>query len=105
MSISSSPVSMKRIPQRTCVACRKVKAKRELIRLVRVADGGVEVDTSGKKTGRGAYLCRVQECWEIGLKGGRLEHSLRTTLTEDNQEQLIRHGKELFEESVSGKVR
>ncbi len=105
MSISSSPVSIKRIPQRTCVACRKVKAKRELIRLVRVADGGVEVDTSGKKTGRGAYLCRVQECWEIGLKGGRLEHSLRTTLTEDNQEQLIRHGKELFEESVSGKVR
>ena len=106
MSISSSPVSIRRIPQRTCVACRKVKAKRELIRLVRVADVGVEVDTSsGKKAGRGAYLCRVQECWEAGLKGGRLEHSLRTTLTEDNQEQLIRHGKELFKESVSGKVR
>ena len=105
MSISSSPVSIRRIPQRTCVACRKVKAKRELIRLVRVTDGGVEVDTNGKKPGRGAYLCRVQECWETGLKGDRLEHSLRTTLTEDNQEQLIRHGKELFKESVSGKVR
>ena len=105
MSINPSPVSIRRIPQRTCVACRKVKAKRELIRLVRVADGGMEVDTSGKKAGRGAYLCRVQECWKTGLKGGRLAHSLRTTLTEDNQEQLIRHGKETFKESVSGKVR
>ena len=104
MSISPRPVSIKHIPQRTCVACRKLKAKRELIRLVRVADGRVEVDTGGKKAGRGAYLCRVQECWETGLKGGRLEHSLRTTLAGDNEEQLIRHGKELLKESVSGKV-
>ena len=105
MSISPSPISIGRIPQRTCVACRKVKAKRELIRLVRVADGGIEVDTSGKKTGRGVYLCQVEECWETGLKEGRLQHSLQTTLTENNQEQLIRHGKELFKESVSGKIR
>jgi len=86
----------KRIPQRTCVACRKVNAKRELIRLVRISDGSVEVDTSGKKAGRGAYLCRTQECWEFGLKGGRLEHTLRTTLTQDNREQLIRHGETLL---------
>lgn len=86
----------KRIPQRTCVACRKVNAKRELIRLVRISDGSVEVDTSGKKAGRGAYLCRTRECWEFGLKGGRLEHTLRTTLTQDNREQLIRHGETLL---------
>ena len=54
------------------------------------------VDTSGKKAGRGAYLCRAQECWEIGFKGGRLEHTLRTTLTHDNREQLIGFGKDLF---------
>ncbi len=84
------------IPQRTCVACRKVKAKRELIRIVRISDGNVEVDTSGKKAGRGAYLCRAQECWEVGLKAGRLEHALRTNLTQDNQEQLIRYGKNLL---------
>jgi len=72
------------------VACRNIKAKRELIRLVCVSDGSVEVDTSGKKAGRGAYLCRAQECWKIGLKGGRLEHALRTTLTQDNRDQLIK---------------
>ena len=72
------------------MACRKVKAKRELIRLVCVSDGSIEVDTGSKKTGRGAYLCRARECWELGLKGGRLEHSLRTTLTQGNREQLIK---------------
>jgi predicted RNA-binding protein YlxR (DUF448 family) len=86
----------KHIPQRTCVACRKVSPKRELIRLVRISDGSVEVDTSGKKAGRGAYLCRAQECWELGLKGGRLEYTLRTTLTQDNREQLIKHGEALL---------
>jgi len=83
-------------PQRTCVACRQVKAKQELIRLVRVSDGSVEIDTGGKKAGRGAYLCRSQGCWEVGFKGSQLEHVLRTTLTQDNREQLIRHGKDLL---------
>jgi len=78
------------------VACRKVKAKRELIRIVRISDGNVEVDTTGKKAGRGAYLCRAQECWEVGLKTGRIEHTLRTSLTQDNREQLIRYGKDLL---------
>jgi len=76
------------------VACGKVRPKRELIRLVRIS-GGVEVDTGGKRAGRGAYLCPAPECWEIGLKKGRLEHTLRTALTQDNREQLIRYGKEL----------
>ncbi len=78
------------------MACREVKAKRELIRLVCISDESVEVDIGGKKTGRGAYLCRAQECWEIGLKGSRLERSLRATLTQDNREQLIRFSKDLF---------
>jgi len=84
------------------VACRQVKAKRELIRLVRISDESVEVDIGGKKAGRGAYLCPAWECWEIGLKGGRLEHTLRTTLTQDNREQLIKYGKDFLKEQVSG---
>ncbi len=83
------------LPQRTCVACRGVNTKRELVRLVRVADGSVDIDIGGKKAGRGAYLCRAWECWEIGLKGNRLEHALRTTLTQDNREQLIKHGEDI----------
>ncbi len=85
----------KRIPQRTCVACRKVGTKPGLVRLVRISDGSVEIDTSGKKAGRGAYLCRARECWQSGLKGGRLEHALRTTLTQDTRELLIKHGEDL----------
>ena len=82
----------KHIPQRTCVACRQIKAKRELIRLVRVANDSVEVDTSGKKAGRGAYLCHTPECWELGLKSGRLEYALQIKLTQENREQLIGYG-------------
>ena len=85
------------------MACRKVKTKQELIRLVRISDESVEVDIDCKKAGRGAYLCPAQECWEIGLKGGRLEHSLRTTLTQDNREELIRFRKGFLEEEVSAK--
>jgi predicted RNA-binding protein YlxR (DUF448 family) len=73
------------------------KPKRELIRLVRISDGSVEVDVSGKKAGRGAYLCRSEECWEVGLKGGGLEHVLRLTLTQDNRERLIGYGKALLQ--------
>ena len=87
----------KHIPQRTCVACRKVRAKRELIHLVRIPDGSVQVDTNGKMAGRGAYLCQTRECWTIGLKGGRLEHALRTPLTQDNREQLTRYGENLLQ--------
>ena len=70
---------------------------------MRISDESVEIDISGKKAGRGAYLCPAQECWESGLKGGRLEHSLRTTLRQDNREQLIRLGKDLLKERVSDK--
>ncbi|MFQ6122701.1 MAG: RNase P modulator RnpM [Dehalococcoidales bacterium] len=93
-SISHHSVSTKHIPQRTCVSCRKIRDKQELIRLVRTTEGNVEVDPSGKKAGRGAYLCRARECWEIGLKGNRLEHALRSRLTSDNREQLISYAQE-----------
>ncbi len=108
MSMSRQPIRLirlKHVPQRTCVACRKVKAKRELIRLVRVSDGSVEVDTGDRKVGRGAYLCQEQECWEAGLQGGRLEHALRATLSRDNREQLIAYGKDYLKEPVSGNIR
>jgi predicted RNA-binding protein YlxR (DUF448 family) len=88
---------MKKVPQRTCVACGKITAKRGLVRLVRTADNRVEVDTDGKKAGRGAYLCPAQECWDIGLKGNRLEHTLRTALTPENREQLLKYRENLWQ--------
>ena len=88
----------KHIPQRTCVACRKVKDKKDLIRVVRIADKGVEVDIKGKTPGRGAYICRTKECWQVGCEGGRLEHTLKTSLTRENREKLIKIGEELLAE-------
>ena len=76
-----------RVPQRTCVACRQVRGKRQLVRLVRTA-AGVEVDPGGRKAGRGAYLCDAAECWQAGVGGGRLERVLRTVISRENRERL-----------------
>jgi predicted RNA-binding protein YlxR (DUF448 family) len=78
------------------VACRQIRPKRELVRLVRTPGGDIEIDTAGKKEGRGAYLCPDWTCWEKALKGRQLEHNLRCNLTKDNHERLIKHGKDLF---------
>ena len=75
-------------PQRTCLACRTTGDKRELIRLVRLPDGRVEVDLTGKKPGRGAYICPEASCWEAALKKGRLDAALRTKLSADDRLQL-----------------
>lgn len=77
----------KHIPLRTCIACRTTKPKRELLRIVRLQDGHVELDPAGKKSGRGTYLCARRSCWEIALKKGRLEHEfeLEVLLHEDRE--------------------
>ena len=78
-------MSRKHIPQRTCVSCGQIRSKREMVRVVRTLDGGVEIDETGKRSGRGAYLCRRQECWEVALKKDRLEHALKTSLTDEEK--------------------
>ena len=85
----------KHIPQRTCIACRQARDKRDLVRLVRIGGGAVVVDLSAKKPGRGAYLCPRKACWGIGLKGNRLEHVLRTKLGVDNRRNLMDFGDSL----------
>lgn len=86
--------SKRHLPQRTCIACRKVSEKQGLIRLVRAADGGILVDADGKLKGRGAYLCR--DCLTAGVGGKNLEHALRTRLTEAAKEEIIRTARELL---------
>jgi predicted RNA-binding protein YlxR (DUF448 family) len=94
-SSSQQNTVTKHRPQRTCIACRRLADKRELVRLVRTAGDSVEVDVGGKKSGRGAYLCRSWPCWQAGLKGDRLARVLRMTITEDNRRQLMSRGEEL----------
>jgi predicted RNA-binding protein YlxR (DUF448 family) len=97
----SSPI--KHIPQRTCIACRQSSAKRELVRLIRVNDWSVEVDTTGKKSGRGAYLCPVQECWGRALKSGILEKALDTRIKPENKEILVNYAKGINNTSGIGR--
>jgi len=85
----------KHIPQRTCVACRQTKEKKELIRLVRVESGVVEVDISARKSGRGVYLCPKKDCWELALKKNRLEYALRIKLSNDNRQILVEYSNNL----------
>lgn len=68
----------KHIPQRTCIVCRETSAKRTLTRLVRVSEGEVEIDPTGRKNGRGAYLCDNPSCWERAVSTPLLERALRT---------------------------
>jgi len=89
----------KHLPQRTCIACRQTNDKKALIRLVRAENGGVEIDISGKKPGRGAYLCSRKACWELVLKKNRLEYALRTKLSADNRQILMEYIHNLLEES------
>ena len=78
-------------PQRTCVACRQTREKSALIRVVRTADGALEIDLTGKKPGRGAYLCAQKDCWELALKRKRLEHALRTKLANEAYQLLLEY--------------
>ena len=73
---------VKHVPQRTCVGCRQVLSKRQLIRIVRSSEG-VVIDLSGKLPGRGAYLHDQKSCWVKALKGS-LAHALRTTIQEQD---------------------
>ncbi len=76
------------VPQRTCIVCRETKPKRELIRIVRTPDGHVVLDPTGKKSGRGAYLCARRSCWVPALRKGKLEHELEVTLLPEDREAL-----------------
>lgn len=82
--MAKKPVGrVKHIPQRTCIGCREVLSKRQLLRVVRTADG-VKVDPSGKLAGRGAYLHDKRSCWTRGLKGV-LARALKTELTNEDR--------------------
>jgi len=74
---------VRKIPQRMCVGCREMKNKRDLLRVVRTPEGSIEVDTTGKKSGRGAYLCPDPECLTQAVKGKRLQKALEHEISND----------------------
>ena len=79
------PKKQKHVPMRTCIACHETKSKRELLRIVHTPDDHVLIDATGKKSGRGAYLCARLSCWETAMKKKRLEQEFETTISAEDQ--------------------
>ena len=73
----------KKTPMRMCVACRQMRPKKELVRIVRTPEGDVRLDTTGRANGRGAYLCASTECLNRAVKTRALERALEAKLDGD----------------------
>ena len=81
--------SRKKPPQRRCVACREMKGKADLVRIVRNADDtGFAVDDTGKAAGRGAYICKDTACFKMAAKSGGFERSFKQKIPQDVYSQL-----------------
>ena len=76
-------MKVKKIPMRMCIACHEMKPKKEMIRVVRSPDGEVSIDLTGKKSGRGAYICRDLECLKKARKSKRIERSLAVSIPDE----------------------
>jgi uncharacterized protein len=85
---SKQPKRQKHVPLRTCISCRETKPKRELLRVVHTPDGHVSIDATGKKSGRGAYLCAKRSCWESAMKRHRLEQEFEATISDEDRAEL-----------------
>lgn len=73
----------KKIPERQCLGCNEHKPKRELLRVVRTPEGEIVLDFTGKKSGRGAYICRDVKCLKRARKSGRIARSLNVTVPDE----------------------
>lgn len=73
----------KKIPLRMCVGCQEMKPKKELVRIVRTPEEKFEIDPTGKKSGRGAYICPTGECLQKAIKGKRLEKAFKQPISQE----------------------
>ena len=87
------------IPQRSCVICGMKTSKRELVRIVMTPERECAVDDTGKRSGRGAYLCRQPACWDRALRGGRLAAALRGRIEQGDHERLTAFAAGIREEA------
>jgi len=79
---------MKKVPMRQCLGCRDMYPKRELIRVVRSPEGEISIDLKGKKSGRGAYICRKEECLAKAVRSRSLERALSVNIPAEIYERL-----------------
>ena len=79
---------MKKIPVRQCVGCREMIPKNELLRVIRTPEEEVVLDSTGKKNGRGAYICKSMDCLKKAAKSKGLERSLKVSIPEEVYDKL-----------------
>lgn len=80
----------KKIPMRQCVGCGEMKSKKELLRVIKTTEDDIFLDTTGKKNGRGAYICPDSECLKKAIKTKGLERSLKTAIPKEVIENLTK---------------
>lgn len=77
-----------KIPMRRCTGCMEMKSKKDMIRVIKTPEGEICIDVTGRKNGRGAYICNNQECFEKALKNKGLERSLKSVIPKDITDEL-----------------
>ena len=88
----------RKVPMRLCTGCGEMKPKKELIRVLKAEDDSFQIDVTGKKNGRGAYICKSLECLDKACKNRGLERSLKTGIPKEIKENLLKELKEFVEE-------
>ena len=74
---------MKKVPMRQCIGCQEMKSKKEMIRVIRTPEGEICIDATGRRNGRGAYVCRDLTCLKKAAKNHGIERSLKMQIPED----------------------
>lgn len=85
----------RKVPQRMCVGCGEMKNKKEMLRVLKTAENEILLDATGKKNGRGAYLCFSRECLAKAIKGKGLERSFKMSIPKDVYEKLEKEMEEI----------
>ncbi|HAP21237.1 YlxR family protein [Frisingicoccus caecimuris] len=78
----------KKVPMRQCTGCREMRSKRDMIRVIKTAENEICIDATGRKNGRGAYICPNMDCLKQAMKNRGLERSLKTAIPETVYQQL-----------------
>ena len=81
-------MQQKKIPMRKCTGCNEMKPKKELVRVVKSPEGEISMDLTGKKSGRGAYVCHSKKCLAAAIKAKRLERAFECAIPQEVYERL-----------------
>ena len=79
---------VRKVPMRQCIGCQEMKNKKEMIRVLKTTEGEIVIDATGKKNGRGAYICPCKECFAKAVKNKGIERSLKMSIPKEVYEIL-----------------